>query len=88
VPRNDWDRYRSWLEGERIACPREREDFDRYFVRSNRPHAVPRPGLALARRWPLQEAQALGGEDGLRRHVRQALDDALAAFGVSSRQAR
>jgi hypothetical protein len=43
--------------------------------------------LALARRWPLQEARALGGEDGLRRQVRQAVDDALAAFGVSSREA-
>jgi hypothetical protein len=88
VPRKDWDRYWSWLEAERIARPRDREDFDRYFVRSNRPHAVPRPGLALARRWPLQEAQALGGEDGLGREVRRTLDDALAAFGVSSRQAR
>jgi hypothetical protein len=81
VPRKDWERYWSWLEAERIACPRDREDFDRYFVRSNRPHAVPRPGLALSRRWPLQEAQVLDREDGLRREVRQALDDALAAFG-------
>jgi hypothetical protein len=57
------------------------EDFDRYFVRSNRPHAVPRPGLALSRRWPLQEAQVLDRDDGLRREVRQALDDALGALG-------
>jgi hypothetical protein len=80
VPRKDWDRYWSWLEAERIACPRDHVDFDRYFVRSNRPHAVPRPGLALSRRWPLEEAQVLDPEDALRRDVRQALDDALAAF--------
>jgi hypothetical protein len=81
VPRKDRERYWAWLQAERIACPRDRADFDRYLVRSNRPHAVLRPGLALSRRWPLQEAEALDREDGLRRQVRQALDDALAAFG-------
>ena len=32
------------------------------------------------RRWPLQDAQSLDREDEFRREVRQAIDDALAAF--------
>jgi hypothetical protein len=87
VRREDWDRYWSWLETERIACPADRAEFDRHFVNSHRSVAVPRPGLALSRRWPLEEAQAPGSEDHLQREVRQALDDALAAFGASPRPA-
>jgi hypothetical protein len=41
VPRVDWDRYWSWLEAERIACPHDRPEFDEIFVSSNRPVAVP-----------------------------------------------
>ena len=84
VRREDWDRYWSWLEKERIACPTDRAEFDRYFVRSNRPVAVPRPGLALSRRWPLEEAQSAGREHDLGREVRQALDEALHTFGGAS----
>jgi hypothetical protein len=87
VRREDWDRYWSWLEAERIACPADRSEFDRHFVNSKRPVAVPRPGLALSRRWPLEDAQARSGEDRLRREVRQALDEAVAAFGGSTRTA-
>ena len=80
VPREDWDRYWAWLEHERIACPGDREEFDRHFTHSNRPHAVPRPGLGLFRRWPLADAQSREREDEFRGEVRQALDDALARF--------
>ena len=59
VPRVDWDRYWTWLEHERIACPRDRRDFDRHFTNSRRPVAVPRPGVTLSRRWPLTAAQSL-----------------------------
>jgi hypothetical protein len=83
IPREDWDRYWSWLETEEIACPADRPEFDRHFVTSNRSLAVPRPGLALSRRWPLQTAQAPGGEDEFRGEVRQALHEALAAFGAT-----
>jgi hypothetical protein len=82
VPRVDWDRFWSWLEAERIACPRDRPEFDEIFVRSNRPVAVPRPGLKLAYRWPLARASALSSGDDLLREVRAALDEALAAFGT------
>jgi hypothetical protein len=84
VPREGWDRYWSWLEQEGIACPTDRPEFDRYFVHSNRPVAVPRPGLALSRRWPLQQAQARGREHDLGREVRQLLDEALHSFGGAS----
>jgi hypothetical protein len=84
VPREDWNRYWSWLERERIACSSDLAEFDRYFVHSNRPVAVPRPGLALSRRWPLQEAQARGGEHDLGEEVRQLLDEALHSFGGAS----
>jgi hypothetical protein len=56
--------------------------FDEIFVRSNRPVAVPRPGLKLAHRWPLARASALSTGDDLLREVRAALDEALAAFGA------
>ena len=80
VPRTDWDRYWSWLETEQLACPKDRPEFDKIFVRSNRPDAVPRPGLKLARHWPLARASAPGGEAVFAREVRDALDEALAAF--------
>jgi hypothetical protein len=80
VPREDWDAYWSWLEAERIACRRDREEFDRVFVRSKRSSASPRPGLALSRRWPLEVAQARGRENDLAHEVRAALDQARAAF--------
>ena len=57
-------------------------EFDEIFVRSNRPVAVPRPGLKLAHRWPLARASALSRGDALLREVRAALDEALAAFGA------
>jgi hypothetical protein len=84
VPRVDWDRYWAWLEHERIACPRDRAEFDRHFTRSSRPHAVPRPGLTLTRRWALVDVQSYEREDRFRREVRQALDEALAAFAGRS----
>jgi hypothetical protein len=82
VPRAEWDRYWSWLEKEEIACPADRPEFDRLFVRSNRPVAVPRPGLALLRRWPLLDVQERGRGDAFREEVRAAVDSALAAFGA------
>ena len=82
VPRHDWDRYWSWLKDERIACPRDRPEFDEVFVMSKRPVAVPRPGLKLARRWPLTRVSAISSRDDLLRDVRAALDESLEAFGT------
>lgn len=80
VRRPEWDAYWSWLESERIACPADRSEFDRHFVQTNRAVAVPRPGLALSCRWPLEDAQGPDAENQFQRHVRHALDEALAVF--------
>ena len=54
VPREDWDRYWAWLEQERIACPADRDEFDRHFTSSNRPTPCPAPAFGShgAGRWP------------------------------------
>jgi hypothetical protein len=80
VLRADWDRYWAWLEHERIACPGDREEFDRHFTTSNRPHAVPRPGLTISRGWPLTEAQPIEREKSFERDVRKAFNEALVMF--------
>jgi hypothetical protein len=87
VPRVDWDRYWSWLVEQRIACARDRPEFDEVFMMSNRPVAVPRPGLKLARRWPLADVSAVSSGDDLSRGVRAALNEALAAFGAPTSDA-
>ena len=81
VGRAEWDRYWAWLESEQLACPSDRPEFDRQFTNSNRSRAVPRPGLALSRRWPLADVRAVEPEDRLDHEVRRAFDEALAAFG-------
>ena len=48
---------------------------------SKRQVAVPRPGLKLARRWPLTSVSAISSGDELVRDVRATLDEALTAFG-------
>ena len=81
VPREEWDAYWAWLEEQRIATPEDRPEFDRHFTRSQRQTASPRPGLELARRWPLTEAEALDSRGALHGQVRDALNAALIAFG-------
>ena len=44
VPREDWDRYWAWLEHERIACPSDREEFDRHFTAATGPTPSRDPG--------------------------------------------
>jgi hypothetical protein len=81
VPREEWDEYWAWLEDERIARPEDRPEFDRHFTNTQRQTASPRPGLVLARRWPLAEAEAFDARGALHAQVRVALDTALVAFG-------
>jgi len=81
VPREEWDDYWAWLEEERIATPEDRPEFDGHFTHTQRQTASPRPGLELARRWPLAEAEALDARGALHAQVRSALDAALVAFG-------
>lgn len=81
VPREEWDEFWAWLEEERIATPEDRPEFDRHFTHTQRQTASPRPGLQLARRWPLAEAEALDSRGALHAQVREALNAALIAFG-------
>lgn len=81
MPRDEWDATWSWLLEEKIASPEDRPEFDRHFTNSRRKTATPRPGLWLARRWPLVEAETLDTQGVLADHVRTALDHALTALG-------
>lgn len=81
VPREEWDDLWAWLEAERIATPADRPEFDRHFTQTQRQTASPRPGLWLARRWTLAEAEALDSRGALHGEVREALNAALVAFG-------
>jgi hypothetical protein len=82
VPRADWGRYWAWLESDGIACPRDRDEFDRHFTHSQRPNAVPRPGLTLSRRWSLRDVQPYALESEFEEQVRRSFGDALAAFAA------
>jgi hypothetical protein len=90
VPRDEWDDYWAWLESEQLATPADRGEFDACFTDTNRQKASPRPGLRVARRWPMDEAIALDGTSGgagangpsrLAVIVREELSAALGAFG-------
>lgn len=80
VPREKWDDYWVWLEEARIALPQDRLEFDRHFTDTQRQSASPRPGLRLARRWPLGQAETFDGRGVLHAQVRLALNAALMAF--------
>lgn len=83
VPRDEWATYWSWLIGRGIAKEEDRPEFERDFTETDRQTATPRPGLMLARRWPLAEAEDLDSRDALAPALRTALEEALAAVGES-----
>ena len=74
VERADWDRYFAWLVDQRIATPKDRREFDRHFTNSVRQTATPRPGINVARRWPLREAEDLKRSGQFVPQVRAAHD--------------
>ena len=81
VPRDEWPSYWSWLIGQEIAKEEDRPEFDRAFTETDRQTATPRPGLMLARRWPLAQAEDLDSRGAFASAVRAALEEALAAVG-------
>ncbi len=81
IPRERWNDYWKWLEAERIATSENRDEFDLHFTQTQRQKASPRPGLRLARSWPLADAETLDSRNALADAVRGALDQALTASG-------
>lgn len=83
VPREEWASYWSWLIEREIAKAEDRAEFERDFTETDRQTATPRPGLMLARRWPLAKAEDLDSRDAFASAIRAALEEALAAVGES-----
>jgi hypothetical protein len=83
VPRGEWASYWSWLIEREIAKAEDRAEFERDFTETDRQTATPRPGLMLARRWPLAEAEDLDSRDAFASAIRAALEEALVAVGES-----
>lgn len=83
VKRDDWDKYWAWLIQEELATADDRAEFDRHFTATNRQTAIPRPGLMVVRRWPLNEAEALDGQHQLSTKIAAALQTARAALSAS-----
>ena len=81
VPRDDWEAYWSWLIEEGIARDEDWPEFERDFTETDRQTATPRPGLMLARCWPLAAAEELDSRSALTTAVREGIDEALAAVG-------
>jgi hypothetical protein len=81
IPRDEWASYWSWLVERGIAKEDDRPEFERDFTETDRQTATPRPGLMLARRWLLAEAEDLDSRDAFAPAVRTALEEALAAVG-------
>jgi hypothetical protein len=88
IRRDEWEQYWTWLESELIAESKDRAEFDRNFQATARSTASPRPGVWLARRWPLAEAEDLDMRGALAEDVRDALDTALRAVGEPTMPAR
>jgi hypothetical protein len=78
--RSEWPRYWRRLLQERIATTGDRSEFHRCFTKTGRQKASPRPGLTLARRWPMDEAEWLDGSGKLVAEVAKALNFAVAAL--------
>lgn len=81
VARENWDDYWAWLIAEKIARPEDRPEFDRHFTATARKTATPRPGLVLARLWPLAEAERLDSRGEFAPAVKEALQTALRTVG-------
>lgn len=81
VAREDWDDYWTWLIDQGIARQEDRLEFDRHFTGTARKTATPRPGLMLARLWPLAEAERLDSRGVFAPAVHEALQEALRTVG-------
>jgi hypothetical protein len=81
VPRDGWEAYWSWLIESGIARKEDRPEFQRNFSDTDRQTATPRPGVMLARCWPLPAAEELDSRSALTVAVREAVDEALSAVG-------
>jgi hypothetical protein len=81
VARDDWDAFWAWLIGEKIARQEDRPEFDRHFTDTARRTATPRPGLMLARLWPLTDAERLDSRGAFTSAVHDALQEALRTVG-------
>lgn len=81
IPRDDWDKYWTWLVQHGIADAEDRSEFDQRFTQTARPTATPRPGLCLGRGWSLAEAEQLDARGAFAAAVRDALETVLRAFG-------
>ncbi|HEY7953582.1 MAG TPA: hypothetical protein VID70_11420 [Solirubrobacteraceae bacterium] len=82
VKRGDWDAYWDWLERESVVSPEDRAEFDLRFTATHRSTATPRPGLVLARRWDMPEAERLDAQRALTGQIADALQDAAAALST------
>ena len=80
VKRDEWDAYWGWLIEKELAEQSDRVEFDRHFTASQRQSATPRPGLKLARRWGLEQAEALDGLGKLGPSIAAALQTASDAL--------
>ena len=54
---DDWDAYWAKMVELGVFDPTYRDEFDAWFTNTNRRSASPRPGLAVTRHWPLDEAE-------------------------------
>jgi hypothetical protein len=81
IRRQDWTKYLAKLTKLRIATEADRQSFRRDFTDTKRNSATPRPGLSIARSWPLESAALLDDKNQFAPRVREALNAALGALG-------
>ena len=72
IEREEWSEYFDWLVEKRIAVPADREEFNRCFTNTKRKKATPRPGLGVARHWPMNEADDLDAIGKLAGQIKEA----------------
>jgi hypothetical protein len=75
----DWDVLLDLLLAAKIIAARDA--FDRDFVDTNRTKADVRPGLEIARHWPIQEAERLDDDGEFAPQLEEAFKTTLATFG-------
>ncbi len=82
VPREQWERYWSWLEREGVVTAADKADFDQTFTETERASAIPRPGVRCTRRWGVADAEELDSRRQFGEQVHEALTDARRALAV------
>jgi hypothetical protein len=82
IDRPDWGDYFEWLVSMRVARPDDRREFDRHFTHTRRKTATPRPGIKVARRWSLTDAEALDRTGQLAPQIRAAHDRIIDLLGT------